>query len=34
MGVCTLEAGLGRLVINQQSGDEAQDMLPVDFVGF
>lgn len=30
----TAEAGLGRLVVNQQSGDKDQDVFPVDLVRF
>lgn len=30
----TFEAGLSTGVVNQQSGEEAQDVFPVDFVGF
>lgn len=30
----TSEAGLGTGVVNQQSGQEAQHVLPVDLVGF
>lgn len=30
----TSQAGLSMRVVNQQSGEEAQDVFPVDLVGF
>lgn len=33
VNVQTFQAGLGSGVVNQQRGQEAQDMLPVDFMG-
>ena len=30
----TFKAGLGTGVVNQQSGEEAQDVFPVDLMGF